>query len=199
MIRPMAGWLLAAAMAGWLLAAAALATDDVGRAWQRVPGASYRGEDLPAPAALLANASPSLHLASAWGAHNAAAPLPPHPHLFRRIAAHVSLLPLVDRSEPRVSSRHPKRRKLRRVVRVVEEAHLPRRVTFLRGRALAEDVRAVLPQLPFARNLGKPASGVRWRRKVGGMVMRWLGMRVGPVRRRSCGLSSSWRRHTVPE
>ena len=46
MIRPMAGWLLAAAMAGWLLAAAALATDDVGRAWQRVPGASCWWEDL---------------------------------------------------------------------------------------------------------------------------------------------------------
>ena len=53
MIRPMAGWLLAAAMAGWLLAAAALATDDVGRAWQRVPGASYRGEDLPMAATIL--------------------------------------------------------------------------------------------------------------------------------------------------
>ena len=53
MIRPMAGWLLAPAMAGWLLAAAALATDDVGRAWQRVPGASYRGEDLPMAAAIL--------------------------------------------------------------------------------------------------------------------------------------------------
>merc|ERR1712091_541728 len=49
----MAGWLLAPAMAGWLLAAAALATDDVGRAWQRVPGASYRGEDLPMAATIL--------------------------------------------------------------------------------------------------------------------------------------------------